>query len=38
MKSVWTDGFGGVYTADKNKLLRVPDVKRYRIVGGRRNG
>ena len=34
MKSVWTDGFGGVYTADKNKLLRAPNVKRYRIVEG----
>lgn len=30
----WTDEFGGVYTADKKRLLRVPDVKRYRIEEG----
>ena len=30
----WTDKFGGVYTADKKRLLKVPDVKRYRIVEG----
>ena len=34
MKSMWTDKFGGVYTADKKRLLKVPDVKRYRIAEG----
>ena len=34
MKSMWTDEFGGVYTADKKRLLRVPNVKRYRIAEG----
>lgn len=33
-KGTWADGFGGVYTADKKRLLRVPNVKRYRIVEG----
>jgi hypothetical protein len=33
-KGTWADGFGGVYTADKKRLLRVPDVKRYRIAEG----
>ena len=32
--ATWTDEFGGVYTADKKRLLSVPDVKRYRIVEG----
>jgi hypothetical protein len=32
--ATWTDEFGGVYTADKKRLLMVPDVKRYRIVEG----
>lgn len=31
---VWTDEFGGVYTADKKKVLRVPNVKRYRVAEG----
>lgn len=31
---MWTDEFGGVYTADKKRLLRVPNVKRYRIAEG----
>ena len=31
---VWTDEFGGVYTADKKKVLRVPNVKRYKITEG----
>ena len=30
----WTDEFGGVYTADKKLLLKVPDVIRYRIAEG----
>ena len=30
----WADGLGGVYTADKKRLLKVPDVKRYRIAEG----
>ena len=32
--SEWIDGLGGVYTADRKRLLKVPDVKRYRIVEG----
>ena len=32
--AIWTDEFGGIYTADKKRLLKVPDVKRYRIVEG----
>ena len=28
-KDTWADGFGGVYTADKKRLLRVANVKRY---------
>lgn len=32
MYNKWEDEFGGVYTADKKRLLRVPNVKRYRIV------
>ena len=31
---VWTDEFGGVYTNDKKKVLRVPNVKRYKITEG----
>lgn len=31
---LWTDKFGGIYSADKKKLLRVPDLKRYRIEEG----
>lgn len=31
---VWTEEFGGVYTADKKKVLRVPNVKRYKITEG----
>ena len=34
MGDTWTDEFGGVYTADKKRLLKVPDVIRYRIVEG----
>ena len=30
----WIDEFGDVYTADKKRLLKVPDVKRYRIAEG----
>ena len=30
----WTDEFGGVYTVDKKKVLRVPNVKRYKIAEG----
>ena len=33
-KNTWTDSFGGIYTADKKRLLKVPNVKRYRIVEG----
>lgn len=33
-KKMWTDSFGGIYTADKKRLLKVPNVKRYRIVEG----
>jgi hypothetical protein len=31
---VWKDEFGGVYTADKKKMLRAPNVKRYKIAEG----
>ena len=34
MYNKWEDEFGGVYTADKKRLLRIPDVKRYRIAEG----
>lgn len=34
IKDSWTDEFGGVYTADKKRLLKVPNVKRYRIAEG----
>ena len=34
MHHKWEDEFGGVYTADKKRLLRIPDVKRYRIADG----
>ena len=34
MKETWTDEFDGVYTNDKKKVLRVPNVKRYRIAEG----
>lgn len=33
-KKMWTDSFGGIYTADKKRMLKVPNVKRYRIVEG----
>lgn len=33
-KNNWMDRFCGVYTADKKRLLKVPDVKRYRIAEG----
>ena len=33
-KDIWKDEFGGVYTADKKRLLRVPNVKLYRIAKG----
>ena len=33
-QDVWADENGGIYTADKKRLLRVPDVKRYRILEG----
>lgn len=31
-EDIWADIFGGIYTADKKRLLKVPDVIRYRIV------
>lgn len=31
---VWADENGGLYTADKKKVLRVPNVPRYRIKEG----
>jgi len=31
---IFTDEYGSVYTADKKWLLKVPDVKRYRIAEG----
>lgn len=34
MDDTWTDEFGGLYTADKKRLLQVPDVIRYRIAEG----
>ena len=34
LKETWTDEFGGIYTADKKKVLRVPNVKRYKIAEG----
>ena len=33
-KEVWIDEQGGVYSTDRKRLLKVPDVKRYRIVEG----
>lgn len=30
----WIDEFGGVYTVDKKRLIRVPNVIRYRIAEG----
>jgi hypothetical protein len=33
-KEVWIDGQGGVYSTDRKRLLKVPDVKRYRIEEG----
>ena len=33
-KAVWIDELGGVYSADRKRLLKVPDVKRYQIVEG----
>ena len=33
-QDVWVDENGGIYTADKKRLLRVPDVKRYRVLEG----
>lgn len=32
--SEWIDEFGGVYTADRKRLLKVPEVKLYRIAEG----
>ena len=34
MNNIWTDEVGGVYTADKKRLLKVPNVKRYQIIEG----
>lgn len=34
MEEIWTDEYGGVYTPDKKKGLRLPNVKRYRIKEG----
>lgn len=31
---MFTDEYGSVYTADKKRLLKVPDLKRYRIAEG----
>lgn len=31
---LWTDESGGVYSADRKQLLRVPNVKRFRISEG----
>ena len=33
-KKTWTDGFGGLYSADRKRLQKVPDVKRYCIREG----
>ena len=33
-KDSWTDVLGGVYTADRTRLLKVPNVKRFRIAEG----
>lgn len=33
-KEVWIDELGGVYSADRKRLLKVPDVKRYQIEEG----
>ena len=33
-KEAWIDELGGVYSADRKRLLKVPDVKRYQIVEG----
>ena len=30
----WTDEQGGIYSADKKRLLKCPDVERYRIAEG----
>ena len=30
----WIDEFGGVYTADKKRVLHVPNVKQYKIAEG----
>ena len=34
IKDSWMDEFGGVYTTDKKKVLRVPNIPRYRIKEG----
>ena len=34
IKDYWTDELGGVYTADRKRLLKMPNLKRYRIVEG----
>ena len=34
LKETWTDELGGIYTADKKKVLHVPNVKRYKIAEG----
>jgi hypothetical protein len=33
-KEVWIDEQGGVYSTDRKRLLKVPDVKRFRIAEG----
>ena len=33
-KGIWADEFVGIYTADKKRLLKVPNVKRYQILEG----
>lgn len=34
VKPIWTDEQSGIYSNDKKRLLRAPDVKRYRIAEG----
>lgn len=34
VKPVWTDEQGGIYSNDKERLLRCPNVKRFRIAEG----
>ena len=33
-KGIWADEYVGIYTADKKRLLKVPNVKRYQILEG----